>query len=215
VFCTHLIAQDEDPDAPRIFTPELGVNFTFFLDEAIDFGGNGGTGLSPYVLTYKNLDESGIGFRMGIGGSISQRNIKDNIGADSEEGVSETGFSVSTRLGKEWHKPLTKRLSWYYGFDGLIGVGISHAKTKDESEGITTVSSSFRLSGGGGPVVGFEWMLSDNIGIFTEGSLYLTDSYRKSKVTFDGTDEDDEKSTSNFLGLDFTLPSNIYLFVRF
>jgi hypothetical protein len=215
VFCTHLIAQDEDPDAPRILTPELGVNFTFFLDEVLDFGGDGGTQLNPYLLTYKNLDEAGTGFRMGVGGNFTQRNSKEEAGPSNDEKVSETGFGLSMRLGKEWHKPLTKRLSWYYGFDGLLGIGVSRTKSEDASEDITTVSTLNRFSGGGGPIVGFEWMITDKIGLFTEGSLYLSNSFRKDKVTFEGTEQDDENFTSNLLGVNFGLPSNIYLFVRF
>jgi hypothetical protein len=207
----NLIAQEE---AAKTHSPELGVNFTFFLDEALDFGG-GNTSLNPYFITYKKLDESGIGLRMGAGVSISQQNNKEELGSTTKADVSQTSSSFNFRFGKEWQHKLTNRLMYYYGFDGLVGFGQSHSKSRANDGDVTTKSNSYRGTLGGGPVVGLQFMITDRIGLYTEGALYLANTYRRSKVKFEGTSDEEEKEISNSLGLNLDLPSNIYLFIRF
>lgn len=211
-FVANLFAQEE---VEPIYTRELGVNFTEFIDATLDFGG-GGTGINPYFLTYKRFDETGKGIRMGAGVSLSQQGNKEELGDEPQENVKQSFVSLDYRVGKEWQKLLTKRLSWYYGFDGLFGYSLQRSKSVDtDGPDVTIKSVSNRGMLGCGPVVGFQLMFNDKIGIFTEGSFYLNGSYRVRKITFDGTNEEDQKFTNSLISLSTSLPTNIYLFVRF
>ena len=209
-FCTnHLVAQEA---ATKATQPELGVNFTRFLDEAIDFGG-GNTSLSPYLVTFKKLDETGTGLRMGAGISFDTEKNKEKDGSTTTVDGSFFNSNINFRIGKEWQRSLSEKWSWYYGLDAISAVGYRNVKSKQNDNEKTTNSVQGGL--GGGPVVGLQFMFNKRIGIYTEGSIYFGAAYTHLKNTFGDTGQEDEKETNFRTGLDFNLPSNIYLFIRF
>jgi hypothetical protein len=186
---------------------EIGINFTSFLDEAIDFGGENTT-LNPYLFTYKRLNESGDGFRLGAGFSLS-RSKGDLSGNFFIKDAKTATSAIDLRMGSEQQRRISNRWVYYYGFDGLIGFSTTSIKTND-----TKIENS-RLYGGLGPVLGAQFMLTDRVGLFTEASFYLVQSFDHEKTDFSNNFQDDEKNDSNSTSLNFQVPTNIYLFFKF
>ncbi|MCF8246185.1 MAG: hypothetical protein K9J37_06920 [Saprospiraceae bacterium] len=189
------------------FHDEIGINFTRFLDEAIDFGGNETT-LSPYLFTYKRLNQSGDGFRMGAGFDFS-RSKGDISGNFFDDEAKSASSSLDLRIGNEHQRKITDRWSYYYGFDGLIGYSVLDVKSSNAK--ITNSS----MYGGIGPVMGAQFMFNERVGLFTEASFYLVQSFLNEKIEFTSSFEEDEKSKSNATNLSFQIPTNIYLFFKF
>ncbi len=206
---TGVIAQivEELNNIPTESQDEIGINFTRFLDEAIDFGGENTT-LNPYLFTYKRLNESGDGFRLGAGFDISRSkgDLSGNFFIDDAKTVAS---AIDLRMGSEHQRRISNRWVYYYGFDGLIGFSTSSIKSND-----TKIENS-RLYGGLGPVLGAQFMLSDRVGLFTEASFYLVQSFDHEKTDFTNSFQEDEKNDSNSTSLNFQVPTNIYLFFKF
>lgn len=225
-FSIQIFAQDGQPDGKKhedsgaiaqivdyysdtlaSFHDEVGLNFTRFLDEALDFGGSK-TVLNPYLFTYRRVTQKGDGFRLGVGLDFgrSKGNITSNSFDDNAKSSSST-FDI--RLGSEHQRRLSRRWVYYYGFDGLLGYSALNIKSSNAK-----ITNS-NMYGGFGPVIGAQLMLTDRVGIFTEASFYLIQSFLNEKTDFTSGFEDDEKNKSNSTNLSFKIPTNIYLFFRF
>lgn len=193
--------------APSDIHNEIGLNFTSFLDEAIDFGG-GNTTLDPYLFTYKNINGLGRGFRMGAGFKFN-RSKGDPTGNFFDEDAKSSTSNMDLRFGSERQHKISNRWLYYYGFDGLMGFNIANIT----SDGAKIKTSS--AYGGLGPVIGVQFMLSDRIGLLTEASFYLRQSFSEEETSFDSPFEPDDKLKTNSTNLNFQVPTNIYLFFRF
>ncbi len=209
VFCASLAAQAE---AAAKFTREYGLNFTTFLDEAIDFGG-GNTFLTPYWFTYKKLDEAGKGLRLGAGVGFNRRKDKEDPSGQSNSEATSSFSSFNLRIGSEKQFRLSGKWMCYYGFDGIAGFRYENIKSEGSNGTVTVKDMTTSL--GGGPVMGAEFMISERVGLSTEASLYLSHTFFSEKTEFDSSFEEDEKKTTNLTGLNFSLPTNLYLFFRF
>jgi hypothetical protein len=201
-----LLAQDVD-SAGHNFHDEIGLNFTRFLDEAIDFGGEN-TLLSPYLFTYQRLSERGNGFRLGAGLNLS-RSKGDLTGNFFDDDAKFFQFGLDLRLGNQHVRPISRRWNYYYGFDGLLGFSTLNISTNDSE--ITNQT----LYGGLGPVMGAQFMLTGRLGLFTEASFYLVQSFVSEKSKFDSTLEEDQNEEANATRLGFQVPTNLYLFFKF
>lgn len=197
------LAQTDDQTS---YHSEIGINFTRFLDEAIDFGGSD-TEVNPYLFTYKRINESGKGFRFGAGFSASRTKGEQDLGNFFDEEVKFSNSSIDMRLGSEQQRSLSKRWLYYYGFDGLIGFNHNTIKNSDAK----IINQNFRA--GLGPVLGAQFMISEKVGLFTEASFYLIQSFGSEKTDVDFEEEENDKFNST--ALNFQIPTNIYLFFRF
>ncbi|MBI1224857.1 MAG: hypothetical protein GC192_06435 [Bacteroidetes bacterium] len=199
------LALEENPEAA--FHDEIGINFTRFLDEALDFGGNK-TVLSPYLFTYNRLNQDGNGFRFGIGLDIS-RSKGDITGNFFDDDAKSASSDIDIRLGNMHDRRLSDHWNYYYGFDMVMGYNALNVKSSNAK--ITNQG----MYAGLGPVIGAKLMLTERVGIFTEASFYLVQSFLNEKVDFTNNFETDEKTKSNATNLNFKVPTNIYLFFKF
>ena len=190
---------------------EIGLNFTRFLDEAIDFGGSS-TLLNPYLLTYKKLDATGKGLRLGAGFSFSRSKGNDGSGNFFTDDASSFFTSGDLRFGSEQQRKISGKWMFYYGFDGLFRFNYSDLTTSSDFGGEVKIKT-MNYGAGLGPVLGAQFMISERVGLSTEASFYLVQSFRNETTKFDGGSSDD-KQKSNSTRLDFSVPTNIFIFFR-
>ena len=175
---------------------EIGINFTRFLDEAIDFGGEN-TSLSPYLFTYRHLNETGDGFRLGAGFNFSRSkgDLSGNFFIDDATTVTS---ALDLRMGSEHQRRISERWVYYYGFDGLVGFSATNIKGGDTKIENSRLFAAFALQAGA------QFMLSERVGLFTEASFYLVQSFTNEKTSFTGPFQEDEKNESNSTSLSST-----------
>ncbi len=189
------------------FHDEVGLNFTRFIDEAIDLSGES-TLLSPYLFSYKRLNEKGDGFRLGTGLNFS-RSKGDLTGNFFDDDVKSVNSAFDLRMGKENQQQISERWMYYYGFDVLFGF----SNLKVEFDG--TKINNENIYGGVGPVLGAQFMISERVGLFTEASFYLTQNFTEERTNFNNGFEPDQNEKANSTNLNFVVPTNIYLFFKF
>lgn len=206
----NLMAQE---DAGTSHTKEIGVNFSRFLDEAIDFGGTQ-TILDPYVFTLKKLDNTGKGFRLGAGFNFNRSKGDDGSGNFFTDDPASGFFSLDIRLGSEKQRKLSKSWVCYYGFDWVLEFDYSELRTRSDfnGENVKIVDTAFGF--GLGPALGGQFMISERVGIAAEASFYLVQNFQKEKTKFDNSLSTDEERKFNSTRLNFNVPANVYIFFR-
>lgn len=227
-----LLADDSIPN--RITKNEIGINATLLLKQVINFS-NSSFVMQPYALTYKRIMNN-YALRFGLGINLNREEAMS--GALIGPGVNLPAIPVYNRAtvldfraGIERRLPIERRMLVYFGLDMVastfkeeslsvvINDNLPTYYTYSKSS-LTTTNYQF----GGGPVVGFQWMISKRIGLFTETPVYFL--YNKSKEqtndlfinNFGGgeiIDENSETNESSGMNISVTLPVTLYLSFRF
>jgi len=195
-------AQESDKPESLVSTHEIGLNVTQMLSALT--GGNTSIDLvGPYFFTYKNIKSDGRAFRLGLGAEIERDGAPD-----SDNIINNSGFDIRLGYEKQWQ--LAPQWITYLGIDFL---GAYH-NIKSENEEIKTSSRTWNA--GTGPVFGIQWMLSPQVGLSTETSLYYRHTEFIDQIEFLNTssvfDDKDRSYTDN---ISFTLPTALFLSVRF
>ena len=59
-------------------------------------------------------------------------------------------------------------------------------------------------------------MFNEKVGLATEANLYLIHTFGSTKEEFNGfSNEEDDSDPFNITSLDFDLPTNLFIFMRF
>lgn len=196
--CTYVFGQD-DNKSPRTSTYEFGINATGITNLLL--GGNGNIQeQNPYLFTFKTIGQKGHGFRLGLGAKMEYSRIPEN-----ERKNYDADFDL--RLGYEHQWYLSPKWVTYLGVDAIGG----YADFGSQTDFVKTENKIYDI--GGGPVWGIQWMISEQVSLYTETAFYYRHISITDKVTFNGEANDPETSSED--KLNFVLPASLYLAVRF
>lgn len=197
---------------PLGLSHELGLETGNLVGRLL--GNEGGSGEElpddPYLLTYK-ISTGKWALRTGLGGDWSKTVEREDGFADSRT-VESSRFDV--RLGVERRFSLGGK---WLGNVALDGIGIfSQDKTIDDS-GFDVITNSETVDGwGAGPSFGIQFNVTERLSFYTEGFVYYTSTERQIARTFKNFPEfDDELSSVDGERLKISLPSVLYLVLRF
>lgn len=211
-FCgifTNIHAQEETQG----MTHELSVNATTFLTQFV-INGSQTAGNSPYLINYK-LFGSGInGLRTGFGlnyQTSSQTQGNTDVETNLEAFNIRLGYERSINLGKRWEA--------FYGIDAIFGLNNNRVVTEsDNGFGMTkTKSSSNTTTYGVGPVLGFRFEFNERISLFTETTLYASQSETKNKTEFQDPINPfpPQESSNQNRNVNLSIPTSVFFAIRF
>ncbi|GAB5538169.1 MAG: hypothetical protein Salg2KO_02720 [Salibacteraceae bacterium] len=196
---------------------EVGLNTTQFVRQFLLNANAFPTG-NPYLVQLKFLGAQRSGIRLGLAGNISNTEQPSNIPFGVSTQSSTTTYNV--RLGYERNAQLSTRWSIFYGVDGIFDFNDTRQVTETDlgngTETKTTVTSNTQQYGGG-PLMGIQFNITDNIRIYTESTLYFAHRENKFETRFSGSTPALEpvktKSSSNNLSL--SMPIAIFFAATF
>lgn len=208
-----LFAQkDTTEQQPNIKQHELALNFTFFVKQFIDFGGNT-FAISPYALSYKYIAANNHSLRTGMGISFSSSSTNsDDPGTTDSKAKS---ISFDYRLGYEYRVKLARAWSMFAGVDVVTNIRNSKSTTSTSFQDVDLKQRNFGF--GGGPVLGVQVHFNKRISLFTESTLYFSANTSKQNNSFKNNTTGiitRESSTTKGSGLSIQLPTSLYLAVR-
>ncbi|MEO6759649.1 MAG: hypothetical protein ABIO24_09365 [Saprospiraceae bacterium] len=170
--CIGLPAQNGPLDSvPRHFT--VGLNITNTLG---NFLGSGAALTSdPYLLNFR-IGNARRRLRLGL-----NFKVRDKRDPDQSSIFSEKSTDFRARLGYEWTLPMSRRLSAYWGLDGVFEYNTDDIRTSFQSGGARLQTRQGGL--GGGPVFGINWWVHPRVALSTECSLYAIGRRGRERVT--------------------------------
>jgi hypothetical protein len=188
---------------------QLGLNCSQFVKQFITPNNTAFAGNNPYLLTYRMLRPK-INYRAGFGGNYSFTN-EDN---QTSQFLQNTDiWNMSTRIGFDFNRSITKRLNFYYGLDFTYSQNSSIIKTTSKGGGFisnTTVTRKGRSTGAAGAFT-FEYMIDEKISMFTELNLNFSrgrSSERVDNPDFPNSSTENKTRTGNFV---VNAPISIFL----
>lgn len=179
---------------------ELGFNTTLLIKQVLSFNPSN-IPFSPYMVTYKYTLGKQTNLRAGAGITVQKTSSTEN---DINKRHSKF-YSMDYRLGAEIQKMLTQRWKAYYGID----VVYMYNETFTEFQ-FNTFSSQTK-GYGIGPVAGIQCYLTKRLSLFTETTLYFTNTDERIKNTSSSPFGQNSSSHSNILRGDIKLPTTLYL----
>lgn len=194
---------------------QLGINATLFVKQYLTFNSSTVVNASPYLLTYKNIN-NGKGLRAGLGYNSSSSNRNPNNGSPL---VETNTMNVDFRIGYEWQHKLSRHWLYYVGVDAIYDYDLSRTKSSSTSGfppqtvEITTASEGF--GAGGGAVLGLEFRLGKRISLNTETTAYMR--YSESRNS-QNNPQFPQFNTSDFTArnsFSIILPTSIFFVVHF
>ena len=205
-FSNNLVAQiGETESTQKQKFHEFGINVTTFINEFISLNNNEAD-LGDYMVTYKyHMGKNAL--RFGIGGKF--RKLDEPVGGGNR--ISKEN-KIDLRAGYEWNKPITKKWSFYYGFDAIGGTFNSVTKAINNDE-ITTTDQNYYFGGGG--VIGVQFFINSHISLSTEGSIYYQHETITTKAEFASNPGSNTDETSINDVADFGLPTALFFVIRF
>ncbi len=210
IFVSIFIIKLTGQDANQFYKYKraLGINVTNILGNIFSLNPSNTT--SPYSISFRKMGTKG-GLRTGL----------DFLYKTSEESSFNILSSTNTQrqmlasIGYEWYLPIQKRFLFAYGFD-VIGT-IKNDKLINNTinnNNIITFTSNFRgFSLGTGPVLRFEFKVSDRMYLSTESSLYVT--YSQSSRKFDDGLFASTDFKSKTVNAELALPQTLFIQIAF
>lgn len=200
-----MILQAQEKSNPnRQWKSEIGLNVTNVLNEVL--GNNSGNAPLQYTILYKYFLSEKTAIRSGFGINLFQ-NSSDNFIQGFRTNKS---TRLDFRLGLEWRKPIAEKLMFFIGLDGIAAYDNSETDFFDFQGKITT--ERLRLQFGGGPVLGFQFNISDRLSVSTESFIYYVYSDINNQVSVNGVP--DSESNDKEVRLQHILPSFLYFNLR-
>lgn len=191
------------------YTHEIGLNVTHVLGNI--FSLNPEKDPYPYLLTYRKHLNDKIAFRSGFNFNINQdinSAFDNNVFLERKLNILRTDL----RLGFEKKMILSSRFLFSYGVD-VLGRYISE-KSEVRDFGFNTFISDEKTFGGGlGPVMRFEFKISERMFLSIESSFYGFYSRKTEAIDINGN-IDEEPSKSKF-NLELALPQSLFFNVAF
>jgi hypothetical protein len=205
-----LFGQNKDIKLFYPYKNEIGINVTNVLGNVLSLNPNNAS--SPYGITY----------RRHLGSSSFRSGFNINIINTEEDDFSNGNFitrnlnlmSVDTRFGWEKHMLLSKKFMFSYGIDLLLGYEKENSEILDFNLGNTSFISDLNTLGVGvGPVLRFEFKISDRLFLSTESSFYGYHEMTKETLTIgNNTSDEPDKSRTN---LKLELPQSLFFNISF
>lgn len=193
-----------------IFKNEIGINVTNILGNVLSLNPNNAN--SPYGMTYrKHLNNWTFrsAFNIGINNTST-----DEFSSGSFLTRDLNTLTTDVRLGAEKHLVLTKKVLFSYGLDLLLGYANEKSIVQEFNFGGTIFENIQKTLGAGiGPMLRFEYKLSDRIFFSTECSLYGYYSKSTDQLYINGSLSEDPENTN--LSLKLTLPQSLFINIAF
>lgn len=192
---------------------EIGLNFTFMLDQLINFGSEGNPITSPYVFTYKQIKKKSAtkskAFRMALGLRLEDVTDENNFVGLQDFRVKESEFAI--RIGGETQYKIMERWQISSGFDFLVelnGTTLYAGDNLDEE-----FASRVNTKVGFGPALDIQFFINKHISLSTESNLYFAYNNLKNTNSFSGGGDNDQKVQS--MELILRIPTSLYFNIRF
>ncbi len=186
------------------FQHELGLNVTNLLTDLL--GNNNRTDPGLYLLSYKKVNGNKA-LRMGATINFS---VKDQNTLSFNTRLANQNFQL--RIGRETRQSISTRFQYYYGFDGIAGFQQEQSIANVNSGSIVQTDQIITI--GGGPVLGFQFVLYDRLLIGTEGSFYAAYNTNSTDFKSFGSLTIPSRSSKG-LNLQTNLPKFLFLIVKF
>jgi hypothetical protein len=210
VVLLQVYGQKNDLKSFYPYKNEIGINVTNVLGNLLSLNPNNAK--SPYGITYRR--------HFGKASFRSAYNI--NVTNTSEDDFSNGNFinrklnilTIDTRFGLEKHMLLSKKFLFSYGFDVLAGYKKENSVVESFNSSSNTFTSDEKTLGVGlGPVLRFEFKISDRLFLSTESSFYGYHETTSESLNINGTiSNEPEKKSSN---LKLELPQSLFFNVSF
>jgi hypothetical protein len=193
-----------------VFKNEIGINVTNVLGNILSLNPNNAN--SPYGMTYRKHLNNWT-FRTALNISVNKTSTDDfSLGNSLTRNLNT--MSSDVRVGAEKHIVLTRKLLFSYGWDFLLGYANEKSEIINFQLGGTTFENRQKTIGAGlGPMLRFDYKLSDRIFFSTESSLYGYYSKSNDQLYINGVLTEDPENT-NF-NLKLTLPQSLFINIAF
>lgn len=200
----------QEAEAPAKYTNQIGINTTFFFKQFLNFSENNNIAVSPYVLTYKLISPRNHAFRMGLGGTYSNKTETfENTGQLPRE---TNAYSLDFSAGYEYRMPLSERWLCFAGADAVTDLVSSKVVATDPSDETTTITKTTEY--GGALVVGIQFNISKRISLFTETSVQFTNSKSTFEAKFLNNPGFNSKQVTRETSVNFVLPTSLFLAIN-
>jgi hypothetical protein len=203
-----VISQEVETSAK--YTSQIGVNTTFFFKQFLNFSQNNTIAVSPYVLTYKLISPKNHAFRMGVGGTYS--NKKETFENTGQLPRTTNAYTLDFSAGYEYRQALSERWLCFFGADAITDLVSSKVVSTDSSDETTTITQTTKL--GGALVVGIQFNISKRISLFTETSVQFTNSKSSFEAKFLNNPGFNSKQVTRETGVNFVLPTSLFLAIN-
>lgn len=187
---------------------ELGMNITNVIKKVFGLNDSSTPG-DPYLVSWKFGNGNSM-WRLGADFDIDLTNENTDNGGGPQD-LKNKLFVTQLKFGKEWRKPVAKKFSMLYGWEGLGLYKYDHSQfTQFQDLGRTT--SSYGM--GMGSFLGLLFHCSEQLNLGMEGNLRLM-------YIHSSTDQDIDisfpplHSSGNNIKMDVTPPGSLYLHWRF
>lgn len=211
IFVSIFIFKLNGQDANQFYKYKraLGINVTNILGNVFSLNPSNTT--SPYSISFRKMGTKG-GLRTGLDFlyKTSEGSSFSTISASNIQG------QMLASIGYEWYLPIQKRFLFAYGFD-VLG---SFRRDKTVSSAVDTnfnvITFTSNLTGfsvGSGPVLRFEFKVSDRMYLSTESSLYVI--YSQSSRKFDDGLISSTDFKSKSLNAELALPQTLFIQIAF
>ncbi len=195
----------------HVHTHELGLNVTNVLGNI--FSLNPESDSYPYLLTYRKHLNPNIAFRTGFNLGINQ-SVDSGVDGNFFLERKLSTYRTDIRLGMERKIPLSQKFLFSYGLDVLGRFNVENSEVKDQGFGGNTFISLERTIGGGfGPMIRFEFKISNRMFLSIESSFYGFYSQKTETIEINGFR--DTEPAKSFFNLEMALPQSLFFNVAF
>jgi len=190
---------------------ELGINVTNVLGNV--FSLNPESDPYPYLLTYRKHLNPNIAIRTGFNLGINQ-SVDSGFDGNSFIERKLSTYRTDLRLGLERKIPLSQKFLFSYGIDVLGRFNIENSEVKNRGfMGTTFISQERTIGGGFGPMMRFEFKISNRMFLSIESSFYGFYSQKTETIEINGLR--DTEPAKSFFNLEMALPQSLFFNVAF
>jgi hypothetical protein len=198
------------------FTHYVGVQSNLLIRQIFNLSGTTADINNPYLLTYSLVNKKGWAIAFGQGIQFGTSNVTD---ANSNS-TKTNNQKINTRLGIEKRTNLNSRWIATIGVEGLMNWSKNNSETVENNFGsfLSTINTSEKLQQYGGGLRGsLSYAINKRILIGTESSLSFISSNSSftQSVSNSNFNSSTTSSTLKSNGIDFKVPTAIFLIVKF
>lgn len=204
--CTVLSAQSVVTDTAHVVKKRVvfGMNVTGILARVL--GNTPSFGNDPYLLTLR-IGPDKSHWRMGLNFKFqSSSTPADSVFASSE--INRKSTLINYRCGWETIIPVSKKVDFYWGIDGLLNLDFSSQKFQSTFNNVFSTLKTSNWGLGVGPVFGVQWHIAPRLLLSTETSLYAVYNVQKNSTVLSN---DTSESTVKSFGWQPNMPTSIHL----
>ncbi len=190
----------QDAQRPK-YKHSIGVNVTSLLAQVISIGDNNTN--DKFNLIYTNYGQS-INFRIGANATYSEGTSFFNTTGNTK--LTDQAYKI--RIGFEKRNALGSKFYLGYGADIF---GLFSASDSDSDAGFKVSKANNGI--GLGPVLRFEYFVSNKISFMTESTFYFAYGKKSDDTFVNGQLQNSNSST--YQNFETTIPSVLYLNIHF